>query len=234
MRCAGLLLIIKPNKVVLLCARQSYNGGELYHNYNALRKANFLEKLSIPRGKRDGNDSFDYETAIREFIEETGKFFECATVHKVPFVLQWNDNGAVYKYSIYVGILSGALKNVALEPNTFCVKLKNHTQPNSYKINIESRKHNSEIQRHLYILPLADYFKYMHEKQLTTYNSSNYLDFFNFVKDVKTKFDDGRMSDFFLISLKLDNFDLFTKWTHRRSKIILATRQELMKIVNIV
>ncbi|AHH82616.1 BV-E31 [Buzura suppressaria nucleopolyhedrovirus] len=235
MRCAGLFMIIEPDKAVLLCARRSYDNPAQYHNSDALQRANFLEKISIPRGKRDGQDIFDYETAVREYIEETGTFFESAIIHKVPFVLQWNDNGVTYKYVIYVGILRGILKNVSREPNTYCVKLQT-LKNNEYSINIESRIINNEIPRNLYIVKLDYYFKYMSEKQLTTYQSSNYLEFFTFVNIVKNKFNDGRVEDFFLITLKLDTLETnnSARWKCRRSKIVLATRRELMNIMNTV
>jgi 8-oxo-dGTP pyrophosphatase MutT (NUDIX family) len=202
MRCAGLFIIIEPNKAVLLCARRSYDNS--YHNYDIqqLQKVDFLEKISIPRGKREGRDLHDYETALREFIEETGTFFDNAWVYQIPFSLQWNDSGVVYKYSIYVGFVQGLLYYLSNEPNTYCVKL-NRAQSNNYKFNIERRRHNNEIPRHLYIVSLEDYFRYMNEKQLVTYRYSNYLEFFEFVKSIKIKFDRKELKNFFLLSLEL-------------------------------
>ncbi|AUV65394.1 ADPRase [Alphabaculovirus myunipunctae] len=249
MRCAGLFMIMEPDKAVLLCARRSYDSSEHYHDADQLRRVNFLEKISIPRGKRDGRDIFDYETAVREFIEETGTFFERAWVYRVPFVLQWNDAGTTYKYAIYVGVVQGVLRNVSREPNTYCVKLCSD-RPNDYKINLESRRHNNEIPRYLYILTLQDYFQYMNEKQLVTYDSSNYREFFEFVKNAKSKFDERDLRKFFLLSLKLDSFDF--KWmsssrivnssaiSSRSSvgnsgrPVVLTTNRELKKIINVV
>nr|AGS47887.1 putative 25.3 kDa protein [Ectropis obliqua nucleopolyhedrovirus] len=204
-----------------------------YKNLTKLCTDNFLERISIPRGKRDGQDYFDYETAVREFIEETGCFFESANVFHEPFVLQWHDDGVVYKYAIYVAILQGVLKNVLRQPNTFCVKLEHTAQTDTYKVNIESRRFNNEISRYLYIVPLNDYIAYMNEKQLITYEYSNYLEFFTFVKKVKTAFDDGRLNEFFLITLKLDLFESYHKWNTKRPKIVMATRRELLNIVNV-
>jgi hypothetical protein len=233
MRCAGLFMIMEPDKAVLLCARRSYDSTVHYHDTDQLRSVNFLEKISIPRGKRDGRDIFDYETAVREFIEETGTFFESAHVCRVPFVLQWNDAGVTYKYAIYVGVVQGMLRNVSREPNTYCVKL-NCDKPNDYKINLETRRHNNEIPRYLYILPLQDYFQYMNEKQLTTYDSSNYQEFFEFVKTVKANFDSGNLRNFFLLSLKLDSFDFFNKWMNSAPQnLVLTSSRELKKIINV-
>jgi hypothetical protein len=253
MRCAGLFMILEADKAVLLCARRSYDGNVAYVDPAQLEHVNFLEKISIPRGKRDGRDIFDYETAVREFIEETGTFFESAWVFRVPFVLQWNDAGVTYKYAIYVGVVKGLLHHVSREPNTYCVKL-NCDKPNDYKFNLELRRYNNEIPRHLYILPLQDYFQYMNEKQLTTYDSSNYLEFFEFVKSVKAKFDRHNLGKFFLLTLKLDTFNFYHTWINernnnsssssssssnggrnpQRSNILLASAKDLKKIINVV
>jgi len=234
MRCAGLFLIVEPDKVILLCAKQSYNSIK-YYDSRALQKANFLEKISIPRGKRDGRDVFDYETAIREFIEETGTFFESAYVYRVPFQLRWNDAGAHYKYSIYVGIVRGYLTYMPREPNSFCVKLLSYLdEPNKYKINIETRRYNNELPRNLYISTLDDYFKYMNEKQLYTYDYSNYIEFFEFVKRIKKKFDCADLGNFFRITLKLDKLDALdlNKWIVRRTNLVAAMKKKMMDILS--
>nr|QNN89550.1 BV-e31 [Pieris brassicae granulovirus] len=104
---AGLLLITNDNKAVILQANKSYN-----ENVNKNLKYNkhipFVEKLSIPRGKHDVGEK-DYETAIREFIEETGLVFDKICVYNKPFVLEWQDNAKIYKYVMYVAFLSGTL-----------------------------------------------------------------------------------------------------------------------------
>nr|QGW50003.1 hypothetical protein [Chrysodeixis includens nucleopolyhedrovirus] len=223
MRSAGLFMIMEPDKAVLLCARRSYDSTVEYNDSAMLKKANFLEKISIPRGKRDNRDIFDHETAIREFIEETGTFFESAYVYRRPFILQWIDAGVTYKYAIYVGILNGLLISVSREPNTYCVKLNNGgDKGNEYRVDIETRRHNREMPRHVYIVSLQDYFQYMNEKQLITYDFSNYREFFEYVKFVKAKFDECNVINceidenghnksssknfigFFLLSLKLN------------------------------
>jgi 8-oxo-dGTP pyrophosphatase MutT (NUDIX family) len=208
-------LIVEPDHAVLLCARKSYTSSLYYRDSSMLQRANFLEKISIPRGKWDSRDIFDYETAVREFIEETGTVFDTAHVYRAPFLLHWNDNGVTYRYTIYVGVVrGGALRNVSREPNTFCVKL-HRDRANFYFVNLESRRCNREIPRHLYILPLHDYFQYMRERQLVTYESSNYLEFFDFVQEVKQEFDAGGDRDaFFQLTLKLDN--LFSTLASRK------------------
>jgi 8-oxo-dGTP pyrophosphatase MutT (NUDIX family) len=65
---AGLFIIMEPDKAVLLCARRAYRGAA------SVNTETFLEKISIPRGHRDCTDAKIYETAVREFVEETGRF----------------------------------------------------------------------------------------------------------------------------------------------------------------
>ncbi|AFY62924.1 nucleotide diphosphate [Samia ricini nucleopolyhedrovirus] len=192
---AGLFMIMEPDKAVLLCARRAYRGGVAAHD-------TFLEKLSIPRGHRDCTDAKIYETAVREFVEETGRFFHKAHIYKFPFTLHWTDEGVTYKYSIYVGVVRGALVNVQFKPNTYSVKLLPGVVGNDYRIVLRPRRYNCEIARSLAIVPLNQYFEYMINKQLTTYAASNYGEFFDFVRQVKRLFDDNQLHDFFYASLK--------------------------------
>lgn len=239
MRCAGLFMILPYDRAVLLRANRSYTNHTTvrYDHYcGDHNDVAFLEKISIPRGRRSGGDMFDYETAVREFIEETGTFFENAYVYCTPFVLQWCDAGVTYKYAIYVGIIEkgGGLRNVARVPNTFCVKLNSvENKPHQYDIKLESRRYNNELHRRLHIIKLDDYFQYMNDKQLDTYDSSNYLEFFNFVNNVKSLFECSlqRATKFLLLSLRLTSL----RWsTATRSNVVLQTRRELKKIVNVV
>jgi hypothetical protein len=185
---------------------------------------------------------------VREFIEETGCVFESAYVYRAPFVLHWQDAGVTYTYSIYVGVTVGAaLKQVAREPNTFCVKLQRGraaaADQNIYRVNIEKRRFNNEIARRLYILSLDRYFQYMNEKQLVTYDSSNYLDFFIFVRAVKREFDSGETLNFFCLSLQLETLaaglderkrDKWRPPSSARPNYVAATRQALREIGTIV
>nr|AFS51990.1 DekiORF113 [Dendrolimus kikuchii nucleopolyhedrovirus] len=193
---AGLFIIIESDRAVLLCARRAYRiaGGDPPTD-------TFLEKISIPRGHRDCCDARAYETAVREFIEETGRFFDKALIFKSPFVLQWTDEGVTYKYSIYVGVVRGALNDLNAKPNTYTVKLLPGELGNDYHIVLKRRRFNCELARTLTIVPLNSYFKYMNNKQLTTYAHSNYIEFFNFVRMVKGKFDKNVLQEFFYLTL---------------------------------
>ncbi|AKR17345.1 NUDIX [Urbanus proteus nucleopolyhedrovirus] len=229
MKCSGLLLIIKPNKAVLLCARQAYNSSKVYTR--RIVDNVFLEKISIPRGKRDECDDNDYETAIREFIEETGTFFNEAYVYREPFMLHWRDGGVMYRYCVYVGVTEDLLQYVRREPNSFCVKLTCEN-PNNYSILFENRKYNNELSRFLYITPLECYFKYMYTKQLMTYERSNYIEFFEYVKRVKQAHDNKELDKFIKLTLSLSQ-SLIEQWK-KRSFVVTAACKELKSIINSV
>ncbi|QDL57070.1 nudix [Dione juno nucleopolyhedrovirus] len=193
---AGLFMIMKPDNAVLLCARRAYDGAAVGDT--------FLEKISIPRGHRDCTDAKIYETAVREFVEETGRFFHSAYMYKFPFTLHWTDATITYKYSIYVGVVRGPLANVKFKPNTYSVKLLRSEEVggNDYRIVLRPRRFNCEISRSLTIVPLDQYFEYMNSKQLNTYTASNYSEFFDFVRRVKRLFDNKQLDDFFHASLQ--------------------------------
>nr|WRK23286.1 bv-e31 [Bombyx mori nucleopolyhedrovirus] len=202
---AGLFMIIEPDKAVLLCARRAYRSA---NTPAADINDTFLEKISIPRGHRDCCDAKVYETAVREFVEETGRFFDSAFIYKFPFTLQWKDDGVTYKYLIYVGVVRGNLIDVNAKPNTYTVKLLPGTFGNDYRIMLKPRRFNCEITRSLAIVPLNKYFNYMNDKQLITYDYSNYIEFFSFVRSIKKCFDNRQLQDFFYATLKkIDNND---------------------------
>lgn len=236
MRCSGLLMINGDDEAILLHASRSYPSKRIenvhyyaddddhHHHHHHQHEKNFLEKISIPRGKRDSRDIFDYETAIREFIEETGTVFDGAYVYRKPFLLHWTDNSVGYTYMIYVALLHGTLRTLARKPNTFCVNLLRRKH-NRYVVEFEERRHyNREIPRALHIVPTSAYFRYMREQQLVKYESSNYLDFFTFVEAVKTAFkeESGRGDErFFYLQLQLHNRSPWNR--HRRPAIVTTT-----------
>ncbi|AAL01721.1 unknown [Spodoptera litura nucleopolyhedrovirus] len=210
MRCSGLLLINDDDEAILLHASKSYAPRRIYNGgYDETvdeqedEEDNFLEKISIPRGKWDSRDIFDYETAIREFIEETGTVFDGAYVYRRPFFLRWTDKSVNYTYMIYVALLRGNLRPLTRKPNTFCVKLLRRKH-NRYLVELEDRRYaNKEISRALCIVPTDHYFRYMRERQLTKYEASNYLDFFGFVETVKADYDKNPDDDRFFFFIQL-------------------------------
>jgi hypothetical protein len=229
---AGLFMIVKPNKAVLLCARYAYPTSFVKHvttnittttttTTTTAAAKTFLEKISIPRGHKEGADTKFYETALREFIEETGRWFDSAFIYKRPFLLQWCDNGVTYKYLIYVGVVSGTLYTLLDKPNTYTVKLLPNGSDTfdtyNYRVLLKPCHVNYEIVRNLIILPLNKYFHYMKSSQLNTYDSSNYHEFFAFVKSVKDKFDNKKTFDFFHATLNYDKLPLFKKQNYASS-----------------
>nr|WOZ46015.1 protein ADP-ribose pyrophosphatase ORF38 [Cydia pomonella granulovirus] len=183
---AGLLLITEDNKAVILQANKSYN-----ENINKNLKYNkhipFVEKLSIPRGKHDVGEK-DYETAVREFIEETGLVFDKVFVFNEPFVLEWQDNCKMYKYVMYVAFLAGTLYYLKKRPNSYNIKLKGRRECDKYEYKVDllkQRFRTHELVRRLELMNLGKYISYMESKQLSTYKYSNYEVFFDYIYTVR-------------------------------------------------
>ncbi|QOD40024.1 bv-e31 [Matsumuraeses phaseoli granulovirus] len=200
---AGFLLLTEDNKAVILQANKSYN-----ENINKNLKYNkhipFVEKLSIPRGKHDVGEK-EYETAVREFIEETGLVFDKVCVYSEPFVLEWQDNTKVYKYVMYVAFLIGTLYYLKKKPNSYNIKLKEKLTSQcayEYKVIMLRQKFRThELVRRIEIMNLTKYISYMENRQLSTYKYSNYENFFNFIRCVINFYNIGRMQYFFEIDL---------------------------------
>nr|AGS18817.1 nudix hydrolase [Pieris rapae granulovirus] len=201
---AGLLLITNDNKAVILQANKSYN-----ENVNKNLKYNkhipFVEKLSIPRGKHDVGEK-DYETAIREFIEETGLVFDKICVYNKPFVLEWQDNAKIYKYVMYVAFLLGTLFYLKKKPNSYNIRLQENLSSHSvyeYKVDMMRQKFcTQELVRRIEVMNLGKYIAYMENRQLSTYKYSNYNLFFDYVYDVKNLYCNNNLHCFFEIDLK--------------------------------
>ncbi|AAM70260.1 hypothetical protein [Phthorimaea operculella granulovirus] len=197
---AGLLVITGDNKAVILQANKSYNDN-VNRNLKYNKHIPFVEKLSIPRGKHDAGEK-EYETAIREFIEETGLVFDRICVFADPFVLEWQDNTKVYKYAVYVAFLLGELYYLKRKPNSYNIKLKRNVNEHEYKVDMLRQKFRShELVRRIEIMNLPSYISYMINKQLCTYKYSNYRHFFNYIKNVEHVYKSGDSSRFFEIDL---------------------------------
>lgn len=186
---AGLLLITDNNRrAVILQANKSYN-----ENVNRNLKYNkhipFVEKLSIPRGRHDIGEK-DYETALREFIEETGLVFDKVHVYKDPFVLEWEDNTKMYKYVMFIAILAGTLYYLNKRPNTYNIRLRRKSNT-VYAVDLLKHKFRSqELVRRIELMNLKKYIAYMENRQLSTYKYSNYDLFFNYIYNVVSLYTD--------------------------------------------
>jgi hypothetical protein len=176
---AGLLVVSEDGHVVTLLAHKPYRGC-------LMKKRAFLERVSIPRGNKEDGDGCEIVTALREFIEETGRYFENLIVCKRPFRLLFKDPSVarVFEYSIYVGRFKGPLTNVPKYPSTrFITKISNSSKT-SYVIKFTSSFQNYEERRSTLIIPWLSYKDYMIQHQLCTYEYSNYIDFFKFVDEI--------------------------------------------------
>jgi len=197
---AGLLLITENNKVAVLQASRSYND-IVNKNLKYNKHIPFVEKLSIPRGQHDAGET-DYETAVREFIEETGLVFDKVFVYNDPFLLEWWDNSKMYKYIIYIAFLVGSLYCLKRRPNSYNIKLNKKERGGEYKVDMQKqRSHSRELVRRLEIMNLRKYITYMETRQLYTYKYSNYEAFFDYVQSVKRVFERGGDECFFVIDL---------------------------------
>ncbi|AAP85696.1 ORF_59 [Adoxophyes orana granulovirus] len=204
---AGLLLITENNKAVILQATKSYNDN-VNKNLKYNKHIPFVEKLSIPRGKHDAGEK-DYETAVREFIEETGLVFDKICVFGEPFMLEWQDNCKIYKYVVYVGFLMGTLYYLKKKPNSYIVKLRARIgsfaqiKIYDYKVDMLRQKFRTqELVRRIELMNLSKYITYMENRQLSTYKYSNYLLFFDYVYSVQKMFSNFELDNFFFIDLQ--------------------------------
>lgn len=201
-RHAGFLLLTDDKCAVILQANKSYNDN-INKNLKYNKHIPFVEKLSIPRGKHDVGEK-DYETAVREFIEETGLIFDKVYVFDEPFVLEWQDNTKMYKYTIYVAFLNGSLNSLRKPPNSYNIRLLKigNDATVSYKVDMVKQKFKThELVRRIEFMSLKKYMMYMENRQLSTYNYSNYNIFFNYVTSVRDEFVKGELKRFFSIEL---------------------------------
>ncbi|UYE98999.1 MAG: hypothetical protein [Betabaculovirus sp.] len=201
---AGLLVLTGDDKAIILQANKSYNEG-INKNLKYNKHIPFVEKLSIPRGKHDSGEK-NYETALREFIEETGLVFDKVCMYTEPFTLEWQDNNKMYKYAIYVAFLVGSLYYLKKRPNTYNIRLKEVSCALnvvlSYKVDVFKQKFRSqELVRKIEIMNLHKYISYMENRQLATYKYSNYYTFFDYVYAVKELYELGRLECFVKIDL---------------------------------
>lgn len=198
-RHSGLLLLTDDGRAVILQANKSYDE---YINKSLQYKKHlpFVEKLSIPRGRQDFGEK-DYETAVREFIEETGMIFDEVYIYNKSFLLEWRDNSKTYKYNMYVAFLKGELKSLQKRPNTYNIRLC-ESHKNKYRVDLSRQRfYNKELNRKLDIMSWVRYKMYMENCQLPKYANSNYLLFFDFVKHVQMLYNSKLLSDFFILLL---------------------------------
>lgn len=199
-RHSGLLLITNDNKAVILQAHKSYSE-RVNKNLKYNKHIPFVEKLSIPRGRQDAGET-DYETAVREFIEETGLIFDKVSIYREPFLLEWQDDCKVFRYTMYVAFLCGTLNSLRKKPNSYNIKLLRNYNNHQYEVDLGKQRYgNNELIRKLDIMSLKKYMTYMENRQLPTYKYSNYNSFFDFVYKVKSLYESNDLMSFFVLLL---------------------------------
>ncbi|ABC61185.1 unknown [Choristoneura occidentalis granulovirus] len=197
---AGLFVITNDNKAIILQSNKSYNDN-INRNLKYNKHIPFVEKLSIPRGKHDSGEK-EYETAMREFIEETGLVFDKLCICSKPFVLEWQDNSKMYKYVIYVAFLVGTLYYLKKKPNSYNIRLKELDYEYEYKVDMIRQKFRTqELVRRIEFMNLTKYVSYMENRQLATYKYSNYYTFFDYIYNVKNLYDNKQLQCFFIVDL---------------------------------
>lgn len=195
---AGLLAITPNGGVYLIMQKKPYN---LTINWPRCKLPNlfwlskgkdtrwdnttFLEKFLIPRGHIQKNE-YDYQGAIREFIEETQLLPRELNIINYYFNLEWIDPttpNIIYKYKIFVAFINNTeLQQLSLnyylqlkcndKINTLCFKLKNKTN-----------KFESLYQSVVFIT-IDDYEQFFFKNQQSHYTHSNYKQFFIFVRNL--------------------------------------------------
>ncbi|ABQ52002.1 hypothetical protein SlGVgp059 [Spodoptera litura granulovirus] len=198
-RHSGLLLLTEDNKAVILQANKSYSD-RINKNLRYNKHIPFVEKLSIPRGRQDVGEQ-DYETAVREFIEETGLIFDKVLIYKHPFLLEWQDDEKMFRYTMYIAFLNGTLNSLRKKPNSYNIKLYKSVDY-KYEVDLSKlRHHTNELIRRIDIMSLKKYMDYMHNRQLPTYKYSNYTTFFEFVNSVRKLYNEKCVDNFFVVFL---------------------------------
>lgn len=168
-----------------LCIRMiDYNGRTIKRNINVS-----VEGISIPRGGMHPRDGNMIVTAIREFVEETNLSPETVIIYNESFLLWWRDQGRVYQYKIFVGLLGTPTVSMFTDTKRYeyIHKPTSDSDGDQYNtIMLQRHKINKyEEKRNVIRLTLRDYLYYMINYQLNTYTESNYLDFFQFIYGIE-------------------------------------------------
>lgn len=198
---SGLVLITRYNEIVLLQANKSYSE-RINRHLRFNKDLTFVERISIPRGRRDVGE-LAYETAVREFIEETGYTFDKVYMYKEPFTLQWYDDHTMYRYTMFVAFLDGDLHSLNTQPNSFEIHMSRRTNhPNDYNVGMRvQRYHTNEHYRKPKLMDYDEYVEYMVNGQLKTYAYSNYSQLFDFIDTARQLFIDNCRRKFFPLTL---------------------------------
>lgn len=179
----------------MLKALKPYPGNNVVNN-------TFIEKYSLPRGKYERWDVYNFETALRETIEETGMCCDVLVLFTNYFKLCFKDETVMhpYTYNMYYARTVTELYSIPYEPNTFNVKLclKSTSKcTREYDVYIQPRGVNQEPIRDLIFMSHDNYVKEM-RNQLTAYEKSNYMQMFDYMYRVDKMYESVPFHESFL------------------------------------
>lgn len=127
----------------------------------------FIEQFSIPRGKCARHTESLRDCAIREFIEETGYYFNNIHIHEDIFQLYWNDPKHVrWEYSILFASADFSKKNL--------IKINKLSDNNALMLaRVKSKRYEHVFPK---ILKVDEYISLLRDR-LKLYGRNNYLEF---------------------------------------------------------
>lgn len=192
---AGLILLDKNNNVCLLKRNFPYTLNSIiipasleyydkviftqldptfsHTRYSEFNNIFFLEKYQFPRGEVEPNDIDELFSSIREALEETELLLNDITILNRKFCTQWIDDNKKWQYTTYLGRINCSFTNLkwAYKSAAYPRFKKNRSIYMENKI------------RKVGFLQLYTYMKCLTEFQLKCYESSNYLQLFDFIEE---------------------------------------------------
>lgn len=163
-------------KIVILKRNHPYGTGMRWRQ----SPSTFVEQYSLPRGKCLNSSEPLIQCAIREFIEETGMFFEKFRLFNEGFQLTWTDpEHKIWKYEIFFIEADLSIANT--------IKVDEFSNLEIPKIGMTTdvckfTKYEPAVKL---IMSIPEYIKLL-ENQILCYKTSNYLDFVNHLKKIST------------------------------------------------
>lgn len=192
---AGLIVFDPKRRICCVWRSHRYDGEVPNWRYES---NSGVEQLQLPRGMRDKCDKSIFETAVREFYEET----LCANSSlrvinsEEPFILYWFDRGQKWEYQIYVATVDEPFYfsfNPQL-PTPFrhgSDMADNDVAKNSESFNGLVMQNVSRTTDYVYncvaVIHWKDYVNYMNQVQLKFYSGpNNYNQLFKHVDEITT------------------------------------------------
>lgn len=148
----------------------------------------YVEKYCIPRGKKKEFEN-DLQCAAREFIEETGFFFNRITILPNVFTLTWDDPpGHEWKYTILFGVVKSH-ERILIDLNKTDISRmlsifnedKNFKEYTNLKMLLDPREPKRRKIHSEFVTPMIDSFetfKKIITVNLPLYGRENYTELF--------------------------------------------------------